>query len=41
MHDFSCTDAADMYYEALADRVRFFKEKKEEIVTFPYRKGVQ
>ena len=31
MHDFSCTDAADMYYEILADRVRFFKESKEGI----------
>ncbi len=29
MHDFSCTDAADMHYKALADRVRFFKESKE------------
>ncbi|KAI4441624.1 nuclease [Schaedlerella arabinosiphila] len=31
MHDFACTDAADMYYGALADRVRFFKESKEGI----------
>lgn len=31
MHDFSCTDAKDMYYETLADRVRFFKENKEGI----------
>ncbi len=31
MHDFSCTDAADMYYRTLADRVRFFKESKEGI----------
>ena len=31
MHDFSCTDAADMYYGILADRVRFFKESKEGI----------
>lgn len=31
MHDFSCTDAADMYYRILADRVRFFKESKEGI----------
>lgn len=28
MHDFSCTDPADMYYDKLADRVRFFKESK-------------
>ena len=31
MHDFSCTDAADMYYGTLASRVRFFKESKEGI----------
>ena len=31
MHDFSCTDAKDMYYGTLADRVRFFKESKEGI----------
>ena len=31
MHDFSCTDPADMYYEELAERVRFFKESKEGI----------
>ncbi len=31
MHDFSCTDPANMYYEALAERVRFFKESKEGI----------
>ncbi len=31
MHDFSCTDPADMYYEELAERVRFFKEEKEGI----------
>ena len=31
MHDFSCTDAADMYYRTLADRVSFFKESKEGI----------
>ena len=31
MHDFSCTDASDMYYGTLADRVRFFKENKEGI----------
>ncbi|NBJ01389.1 nuclease [Lachnospiraceae bacterium] len=31
MHDFSCTDAVDMYYGTLADRVRFFKESKEGI----------
>ena len=32
MHDFSCTNAADMYYATLADRVRFFKESKEGIL---------
>lgn len=31
MHDFSCTDPADMYYRKLADRVRFFKESKEGV----------
>ncbi len=31
MHDFSCTNAEDMYYGTLADRVRFFKESKEGI----------
>ncbi|MCM1134347.1 MAG: PD-(D/E)XK nuclease family transposase [Clostridium sp.] len=31
MHDFSCTNADDMYYGTLADRVRFFKESKEGI----------
>ena len=32
MHDFSCTNAADMYYKPLADRVKFFKESKEGIL---------
>ena len=31
MHDFSCTNPADMYYGILADRVKFFKESKEGI----------
>ncbi len=31
MHDFSCTDPANMYYNVLADRVRFFKESKEGV----------
>ncbi len=31
MHDFSCTDAKDMYYGILASRVKFFKESKEGI----------
>ncbi len=31
MHDFSCTDPANMYYGVLADRVRFFKESKEGV----------
>ncbi len=26
MHDFYCTDADDMYYGILAERVRYFKE---------------
>ncbi|SDG35881.1 Rpn family recombination-promoting nuclease/putative transposase [Marvinbryantia formatexigens] len=29
MHDFACTDPSDMYYDILAERVRFFKESKE------------
>lgn len=32
MHDFSCTNAADMNYGVLADRVKFFKESKEGIL---------
>ncbi len=31
MHDFSCADPADMNYEVLAERVRFFKESKEGV----------
>lgn len=31
MHDFSCTNPADMHYGILADRVRFFKESKEGV----------
>lgn len=31
MHDISCTNAEDMHYRILADRVRFFKESKEGI----------
>lgn len=31
MHDFSCTNPADMHYGLLADRVRFFKESKEGV----------
>ena len=31
MYDFSCTNPADMHYETLADRVRFFKESKEGV----------
>ena len=33
MHDFSCTNAKDMYYEVLADRVYYFKEDKEGVAT--------
>ena len=32
MHDFSCTSPSDMYYETLAEQVRFFKERKEGIL---------
>ena len=31
MHDFSCTSADEMYYQILADRVRYFKEDKEGV----------
>lgn len=31
MHDFSCTDPEHMYYDVLAERVRFFKESKEGV----------
>ncbi len=31
MHDFSCTNPSDMYYDILAERTRFFKESKEGI----------
>lgn len=31
MHDFSCTNPSDMYYEVLADRTRYFKEDKEGV----------
>ena len=33
MHDFSCTDAKDMKYEILADRVRYFKEDERGVAT--------
>ena len=33
MHDFSCTDADDMKYKILADRVRYFKEDKKGVET--------
>ena len=31
MHDFACTEAKDMYYHVLADRVRYFKEDKKGV----------
>ena len=31
MHDFSCTDPANMYYDELAERVQFSKEDREGI----------
>lgn len=31
MHDFSCTDPADMHYDVLANRVRFFKESEKGV----------
>lgn len=33
MHDFSCTDPKDMNYKILADRVRYFKEDEEGVLT--------
>ena len=33
MHDFSCTDPKDMYQKILADRVRYFKEDEEGVLT--------
>ena len=33
MHDFSCTSADEMYYQILADRVRYFKEDTEGVAT--------
>ena len=33
MHDFSCTDAKDMNYSILADRVRYFKEEEKGVQT--------
>lgn len=31
MHDFACTDPADMYYDVLAERVRYFKEDESGV----------
>ena len=33
MHDFSCTNAEDMNYSVLADRVRYFKEDEKGVST--------
>lgn len=33
MHDFRCTDAKDMYYKVLADRVRYFKEDEKGVAS--------
>ncbi len=33
MHDFSCTDAKDMKYRTLAERVRYFKEDEKGVAT--------
>lgn len=33
MHDFWCTDADDMHYEILAERVRYFKKEEEGVRT--------
>ena len=31
MHDFTCINAKDMYYEVLADRVHYFKEDEKGV----------
>ena len=31
MHDFNCTDAADMNFKLLADRTRYLKEKPKGV----------
>lgn len=33
MHDFACTEPREMYYDTLAERVRFYKESREGNVT--------
>ena len=33
MHDFSCTDAKDMRYKILVDRIRYFKEDEKGVAT--------
>lgn len=33
IHDFRCTDAADMHFQELAERVRYYKEDSEGIKT--------
>ena len=33
VHDFSCTDAKEMNYKILADRVRYFKEDEKGVAT--------
>lgn len=33
MHDFACTDPADMKYPVLAERVRYFKEDRKGVVS--------
>ena len=33
MHDFACPEPAKMYYNELAERVKFFKESREGVVT--------
>ena len=33
MHDFACPEPSQMYYDELAERVKFFKESKEGVTT--------
>ena len=33
MHDFFCTDAKDMFYPVLAERVQYFKQDAKGVAT--------
>ncbi len=40
MHDFSCTQANDMHYPVLAERVRYFKENVKGAATSAIPEGI-